>query len=338
MSVVIVTWNEREVLRRCLPPLVSQLKPTDELIVSDNGSEDGTLDVVRELAPEAVIVENGANLGFMDGCNRGAERASGDLLVLLNPDTVVAPGWADGMRRPAEDGRGWAAWQALVTMDGGTRINTSGGVVHFTGISWAGRMGEPLVPGAIERGEVGFASGASLAIPLATWRRLNGMPGYFFLYCDDTDLALRLRLEGGVVGVEPDALVDHEYEFSRRGVKWRVLERNRWATVLRTYPGPLLALVMPALLATDLGILAIATANGWGVDKLLAMGDTLRRLPRVLRERRAIQRGRTVSSAEFTRHMTPDLTSPYLGSAASSTVLRVLLRGYWRVVTALLSH
>src|SRR5260221_2293947 len=156
MSVVIVTWNEREVISRCLPPLIRQLKPTDELIVSDNGSEDGTLDVVRELAPQAIVVENGANLGFMDGCNRGAERATGELLVLLNPDTVVAPGWADAMRRPAEDGRGWAAWQALVTMDGGTRINTSGGIVHFTGISWAGRMGDPLIPGAVPRGEVGF--------------------------------------------------------------------------------------------------------------------------------------------------------------------------------------
>jgi GT2 family glycosyltransferase len=334
--VVIVTWNEREVLSRCLPPLVDQLKPGDELIVADNGSEDGTLDTVRELAPQAIVVENGANLGFMDGCNRGAERATGDLLVLLNPDTVVAPGWADAMRRPAEDGRGWAAWQALVTMDGGRRINTSGGIVHFTGISWAGRMGEPLEPGSVQPGEVGFASGASLAIPLATWRRLGGLPGYFFLYCDDTDLALRLRLEGGVVGIEPDALVDHEYEFSRRGVKWRVLERNRWATVLRTYPGPLLLLVLPGLLATELGILAIATANGWGRDKLLAMFDTVCRLPRVLRDRRSIQRTRTVSSKEFARHMTPDLTSPYLGAAADSRALRALLRTYWRAVNALL--
>src|SRR4051794_10703041 len=134
MSVVIVTWNEREVISRCLPALVPQLKPGDELIVSDNGSEDGTIELVRELAPDAIVVENGANLGFMDGCNRGAERATQELLVLLNPDTVVASGWADAMRRPMDEGRGWAAWQALVTMDGGTRINTTGGVVHFTGI------------------------------------------------------------------------------------------------------------------------------------------------------------------------------------------------------------
>jgi GT2 family glycosyltransferase len=336
VSVVIVTWNERDVISRCLPPLVDQLGPEDELIVSDNGSIDGTRELVRELAPQAIVVDNGANLGFMDGCNRGAERASKELLVLLNPDTVVAPGWADAMRLPAQDGRGWEAWQSLVTMEGGTRINTSGGVVHFTGIAWAGGMGEPCEAGAVERGEVGFVSGAAMAIPLETWRRLDGMPGYFFLYCDDVDISLRLRLTGGRIGVEPAALVDHDYEFSRRGVKWRVLERNRWATVLRTYPGPLLALVMPALLAAELGILAVAVGSGWGGQKLLAMGDTLRRLPRVLRERRQIQRGRTVSSAEFASRLTADLTSPYLGPVARALPLRLALRAYWAVVTALL--
>jgi GT2 family glycosyltransferase len=338
MSIVIVTWNEREVISRCLPALVRQLEPADELIVSDNGSEDGTLDVVRELAPEAIVVENRANLGFMDGCNRGAERAGGDLLVLLNPDTVVAPGWAEAMRRPAEDGRDWAAWQALVTMDGGTRINTSGGVLHFTGLGWAGQMGEPLENGAIGAREVGFVSGASLAMRLDDWRRLGGMPGYYFLYHDDVDLTLRLRLEGGRVGLEPTALVDHEYEFSRRGVKWRVLERNRWATVIRTYPGPLLALLLPGLIATDLGILAVALRGGWARDKLLAMADTLRLLPRLLRERRAIQAKRTVSAAEFASAMTADLTSPYLGGAANSKVLRALLRAYWRAVRGVLSR
>jgi GT2 family glycosyltransferase len=334
LSIVIVTWNEREVIARCLPALVQQLQPGDELIVSDNGSTDGTLDVVRELAPQAIVVANGENLGFVGGCDSGAAQATGDVLVLLNPDTIVAPGWADAMRRPAEDGRGWAAWQALVTQDGGTRINTSGGVVHFTGVSWTGALGEPLVAGGVERGEVGFASGASLAVPLATWRHVGGMPAYYFLYHEDVELALRLRLEGGRIGIEPDAVVEHIHR--RRGINWRMIERNRWATVIRTYPGSLLALVMPAMAAAEVGILAAATADGAGGQKLLAMADTARALPRLLRERRAIQARRTVSAAEFARHLTPDLSSPYLGAAGRSRVLRALLRAYWRAVTALL--
>lgn len=338
ISVVIVTWNERERISRCLPPLVEQLRPDDELIISDNGSADGTLEVVRELAPKAIVVENGANLGFMDGCNRGAEHATKDLLILLNPDTIVAPGWADGMRRPAEDGRGWGAWQGLVTMNGGTHINTSGGIIHFTGIAWAGQMGEPLSAGSVKRGEVAFASGASMAIPLATWRRFGGMPGYYFLYHDDVEISLRLWLEGQAVGIEPDAVVEHEYEFSRRGVKWRVLERNRWATVLRTYPTALLVLLLPALIVSEFGILVIAVRGGWGVDKVLAIGDAILRLPRVLRERREVQQTRNVPSAQFAKHLTPDLSSPYLGSASQSARLQRVLRAYWRVVVYLLQR
>src|SRR5437763_17215323 len=102
MSVVVVTWNEIEWIGRCVESVRSGLQPGDELIVADNGSTDGTLEVVRSLAPEAKVLELGENLGFPGGCNAGAAAASGELLVLLNPDTVVAPGFREAIRRPLE--------------------------------------------------------------------------------------------------------------------------------------------------------------------------------------------------------------------------------------------
>lgn len=333
LSVVVVTWNEADAIARCLPPLVAQLGPEDELIVSDNASEDGTLAVVGRLAPKAVVVQNGGNVGFPAACNSGAAAASGDVLVLLNPDTVVAPGWAEAMRSPDGD---WDAWQALVTMDGGTRINTSGGVTHFTGIAWAGQMGEPIASAPAEPREVAFGSGACLALPLATWRELGGMPEHFFLYYDDVDIAHLLRLRGGRIGLEPAARVDHEYEFSRRGVKWRVLERNRWASLIRTYPPRLLALLTPGLLLTEIGILAVAVTGGWGGQKLGAMADVARHLPLYLRERRAVQATRTIPESRFADWLVADLSSPYLGPPGRWPPLRAALRAYWWAVRALL--
>lgn len=336
ISVVVVTWNEQETIGRCLPPLVAQLRPGDELIVSDNASSDGTLDVVAELAPDAVVVQNGGNVGFPAACNSGARCATGDLLVLLNPDTEVADGWREAIARPASDGRGWAAWQALMTMDGGRRVNTSGGVVHFTGIAWAGQMGEPIEDAPVEPHEIAFPSGACLALRLEDWRRIGGMPEHFFLYYDDVDLAFMLRLEGGRIGIEPAARVDHAYEFSRRSVKWRVLERNRWASIIRTYPGALLAVLLPALVLTEIGVLAIAVAGGWGGQKALAMGDVAKNLPLYLRERRSIQGRRTVPAAEFADWLVSELSSPYLGPGARIPVLRWGLELYWRAARALL--
>ncbi|MFL5895048.1 MAG: glycosyltransferase family 2 protein [Thermoleophilaceae bacterium] len=336
LSIVIVLYNEAERMRRCLPALVPQLREGDELVLSDNGSTDETLEVVAEHAPDAKVVENGGNIGFASACNRGADHAQGDLLVLLNPDTIPAPGWADALRRPAVDGRNWAAWQPLLTMDGGTRVNTSGGTVHFTGIAWARQMGEPIDVATREPHVTGFVSGGCFVLPLASWREHGGFPEPYFIYHEDTDLSLRLRLEGGVLGVEPAALLEHEYEFSRRRTKWRLLERNRWATIIRTYPGPLLALLAPALFATEVALFTVALAGGWGTQKLQAAGDVLRWLPRLLRERRVIQARRAIGAAEFARGLTPDLDSRYLGRASSIAPLRWVLRAYWRLVLAAL--
>jgi N-acetylglucosaminyl-diphospho-decaprenol L-rhamnosyltransferase len=336
LSVVVVSFRQGEGLRPALEALTAQLRAGDELIVVDNASGDATSEVARSAAPAARVIANTDNVGFPAACNLGAAEASGDLLVLLNHDAVVQGGWREAIARPLADGRGWTAWQALVTAEGGRIVNTRGGVVHFTGIAWAGGAGEPV--GAVPETEPGFVSGACLALPRAEFERLGGFPPEFFLYHEDVDLSLRIRLAGGTLGVVPDARVDHEYAFEKGPAKWRYLERNRWATVLRTYPAPLLALVAPALLATEIALIPASIAGGWFPQKAKAWGDTLGALPRLVRERREIKRTRAVTSGAFAAALTPALDTPYLGAASRSRVLAALLGGYWRLVVRLLGR
>ena len=322
LSVVVVTHDSRSAVTAALPALWEQLGEGDELVVVDNASADGTLDAVRGIAPGATVVETGWNAGFAAAANAGARAASGELLLFLNPDATPAPGFVEAIRA---DNR-WDAWMGLVTAEGGRVVNTSGGVLHFTGVAWAGpqRLDGPR--------ETAFLSGACLALPRAAFERVGGFSDAYFMYHEDVDLSLRLRLAGGRLGVEPRAVVDHDYEFAKGAAKWRRLERNRWATIVRCYPGRLLVLLAPALLATELALLPVAAAGGWLPQKLAATGDTLRALPRLLRERRAIQATRTISCSEFAAHLTPDLDSPYLGRAGRSRPLRLALRAYWRLV------
>lgn len=336
VSFVIVTYNNSDALKGSLPVLVAQLRDDDELVVVDNASADGSADVAAERAPRAVVIRNSGNAGFAAGCNLGASRATGELLVFLNPDAEPAPGFRDAIERPAVDGFGWGAWMGLVTMDDGAAVNTSGGVVHFTGLAWAGQAGEPLAsaPGAPR--EVAFVSGACFAIPRSSYAHTGGFPEHFFMYCEDVDLSLRLRLRGERLGVVPDARVEHDYDFGKGALKWRLLERNRAATVIRTYPLALLLLLAPALLVTEAALFVAALAGGWGRQKLLAWADVVRALPVLRRERAAVQAGRTVSAAEFARLMTPDLSSPYLPDAVRARPVRLALRAYWRAVSALL--
>lgn len=336
LSVLVVTYNERELVERCLPPLVEQLRDGDELIVADNASGDGTVEAVERVAPEATVVRMPANEGYMPACNAAAARARGDVLITLDADVIPAPGFCDAIRRPVERGYGWAAWMGLVTMAGGRLVNTSGGVSHFIGLSWAGQLEQPIEAAPRDPHEVAFASGACLAIAREAWLRTPGFAPDYFLYFDDVDWSFRARLRGGRIGVEPGARVDHLYDFTKRHVKWRLLERNRWATLIRTYPRELLALTLPALLAAELGLPVIAGRDGWLREKLAANVDVVRALPRLVAERRRIQAGRTISAAEFADHLTPDLDSPLFGRVGRSRALRALMRSYWALVRRLL--
>jgi len=335
LSVLIVAWNSRDELARTLPALLPELSEGDELIVVDNDSGDGTADVVESLAPRARIVRGARNLGFAAGCNEGAGRARGELLVILNPDAAPRSGFGEAIRRPWVEERGWAAWQALVADRDGKTINSAGNPVHFTGIVWAGGHGRPIeaAPGA---GEVAALSGACLAIPRRAWEETGGFPERFFLYHEDVDLSLRLRLAGGALGIEPTAVVDHDYEFGAREHKWRWLERNRWAFLIRVYPTSLLVLLAPALVLTELALIPASIAAGWGRQKLAADAEVIRWLPRLLRERRRVQATRTVSAAELARWLTPDLDSPFIPAIARPAPARLLLRAYWRLVLLLL--
>jgi GT2 family glycosyltransferase len=312
LSVLIVAWNSREELARTLPALLPELGQGDERIVRSD-----------------------RNTGFAAGCNEGAARARGDLLVVLNPDAAPRRGFGEAIRRPWLEGRGWAAWQALVADGDGATINSAGNPVHFTGIVWAGGHGLPIEQ-APPADEVAALSGACLAIPRRTWEKVGGFPVRFFLYHEDVDLSLRLRLAGGALGIEPTAIVDHDYEFGARKHKWRWLERNRWAFLIRVYPASLLALLAPALILTELALIPASIAAGWGRQKLVAIGEVVRWLPGLLRERRQVQATRTITTAEFASWLTPDLDSPFIPAPARSFPARLVLRSYWRAVRLLL--
>src|SRR5690242_7257567 len=78
LSVLMVTWNESEMVKRSLPPLLAQLREGDELIVADNDSTDDTVAVVQQIAPEAKVIRMSSNRGYMPACNAAAAEAGGD--------------------------------------------------------------------------------------------------------------------------------------------------------------------------------------------------------------------------------------------------------------------
>jgi N-acetylglucosaminyl-diphospho-decaprenol L-rhamnosyltransferase len=336
LAAVVVAYESARDLPETLAALSAQLRDGDELVVVDNASSDGSAAAARAAAPHATVVELERNDGFAGGCLAGVARTTAPLLFFLNPDARVAPGCLDELRAAAREQPSWGAWQALVVLPGGELINTSGGVVHWLGIAWSGEIDAPVAATEERPHEIGFASGAALVVRREAWDAAGGFDADWFMYGEDVDLSLRLRLAGWGVGVVPAARVEHGYGFEKGAYKWFYLERNRWWMLLAAYPAPLLALVLPALLVFDLGLLAVAASGGWLGAKLRAQAAVLRTLPRAIARRRKVQAMRAVAPAAFAAWLTPALDSPYLGGPANVAAVRALQAGYWRLVRALL--
>lgn len=329
LAVVLVTYDSADGLAEVLDAVGAQRRDGDEVVVVDNGSRDGTPALAAAHAAVDRVIEPGENLGFAAGCNLGARETDAPVVLFLNPDAVPQPGCLDALRAAPAD---WAAWQGVVTLPGGERVNSGGNEVNFLGLSWAGRYGEPVAGLPREPYAAAALSGACLAVRRADWPEF---PPEFFMYCEDLDLSLRLRLAGRPFGVVPAARVEHEYDFHKGAGKWRRLERNRWLTVLRCWPGRLLVPTLPLLLALEPLLLAIGFAQGWGPAKLRAMGDVVRALPRVLGERRAIQAARRAPVAAFAAPLRSGLESPYFGGVGASRAVAALLAGAWWAVRRL---
>ena len=336
LAVVVVCHDSAGEVGATLEALGPQLRPDDELVVVDNASRDATAAVVRAAAPQATVVESAENLGFAGGCHAGVRTSRAPLVLLLNPDAVPASGCLDALRACAAERPGWGAWQALVTMAGGELVNTAGNVVHYFGFGWAGQLGRPVAD--VEQGthEVGFCSGAALVVRREAWDALGGFDERYFMYGEDLDLSLRLRLAGWGLGIVPAARVAHDYAFTKGDYKWFYLERNRWWTLVGDYPGRLLALLAPGLLAFEVALLLAAGRGGWLRAKLRSQAAVLRSLPAMLRRRRAIQATRRIAPRDFAGALAASLDSPYLEGAANVPGVDAIQRRYWRAVRAAL--
>jgi GT2 family glycosyltransferase len=335
VAVVMVGHDSAAALPAALRALTPQLREGDELVLVDCASSDDTVAVAARGG--ARVLELGENRGFAGGCVAGVEATSAPLVVLLNPDSIPRPGFVDALRGTATERPSWGAWQGLVTLAGGETVNTDGNLVHWLGFGWAGGLDTPAAD-ARARGprEVGFPSGAAMAVRREAWDATGGFDPDYFMYGEDLDLGLRLRLGGWGLGVQPAAEVEHDYSYAKGDYKWFWLERNRLWTVLGAYPAALLVAVAPALLAFELALLALAWRGGWLGAKLRAQAAVAHELPAILRRRRQVQAGARVGAAEFAAGLTDSLDSPNLAAAKAIPGASAAQAAYWRVVRAVL--
>jgi GT2 family glycosyltransferase len=319
-SVIVVSYNSRADLELCIESILRELSSQDELIVVDNGSTDGSADLVAERFAGVRLIR-GANTGYAGGNNCGAAAAKGDFLVFLNPDTALQPGALAALLAPLEDSRaeiGLTTAQ-IVHMRRPEVINTCGNTMHYTGLTYCRGAGRSRSEYAVSA-EVDAVSGAAFALRRALFAELGGFDEQFFMYVEDTDLSWRARLAGYRCLYVAEAVVAHDYRPSYSPTKAFYLDRNRHLMLLKNLRRATYVRMLPGLLlgeAVTAGFLLLKGPRYWGVKpRVYGWLWTHRRAIRAAHRR--AQSYRRTSDRELVGRMTYRLDFGQLAGRAMS--------------------
>jgi GT2 family glycosyltransferase len=223
LSIILLCWNDREVIAECLRSIFANTHSTDfEVIVSDNGSTDGSVEFIRSFYPMVHVIENGRNLRFAKANNVGIRASRGEYVLILNPDTVIHDSTLDRMvsladqypeagafgcrvlnldlsyqvsARPFASFR--AEWIAALYLRGLGRFHK-----WFTSDSYSGWNG------TTER-QVAWLSGCFILVRGGLLKSLGGFDEHFFYYYEDMDLCRRIWQAGYAILYTPDATITH---------------------------------------------------------------------------------------------------------------------------------
>jgi GT2 family glycosyltransferase len=223
LSIVILIWNDEKVLPNCLESVYKETRDIDfEVIISDNGSTDGMVDFVRTNYPQAIIVENKANLGFARGNNAGIAVAKGEYILILNPDTIICDRAFDK----------WIAWADLHPEAGafGCRVVNPDGSFQNCGrpfpTIWrhwiAAFYLRPLAllssifysdtysgwDGTTER-IIDWQYGCCILFRGNILKKLGGFDPRFFYHLEEVDLCYRISKAGNYIVYFPHAEIVH---------------------------------------------------------------------------------------------------------------------------------
>lgn len=216
VSVIVLTYNNKPFILRCLESLQWQTYPDFEIIVVDNASRDGTADTVSSSRFMDIVrlIRNEQNLGCAGGNNVGWRAAEGDIVVFLNPDVVVVPDWLERLVGGLVNTDGAVIAGCKMYYPNSNILQHAGGILHPNAMCEHYGNGKPDDGTYNKLREVDFVTGAAIACKRSFLEQMDGFDEDFFpAYYEETDLCARARKAGYKVIYVPDAVLFH-YESS----------------------------------------------------------------------------------------------------------------------------
>ena len=223
LSIVILCWNDRKVISDCLRSIFATTLKTDfEVIVSDNGSTDGSVEYIRREFPRVQLIENGRNLRFAKGNNVAIRASRGEYVLILNPDTIMQEGALNGTVEYADQHPEAGAFGCRVAFPNGV-LQPVQRPIHTIRSEWCWALGLGALAGISDwfhpgsyanwHGEteraVGWLAGCFILARGELLRSLGGFDEQFFYYYEDTDLCRRIWESGHSILYTPKFTITH---------------------------------------------------------------------------------------------------------------------------------
>ena len=298
VSVVVPNWNGEHLLRACLDSLRRQTLADIEVIVSDDGSTDGSVELLATVYPEVVTLRSAVNRGFCEAANAGIRASRGEFVLLLNNDTEIdSRGVEELVRAMQADGALGICAAKMVYYDDPARINSAGHACRRDGVVVDIGRGEPDGEWFDRPREVFGASGGAALYRRRMLQEIGLFDPVFVTSVEDVDLAWRAQWAGWRARYIPSALVKHREGVSRGietphsalvGMRNTI---NVWtkswtsSALLRHLPDLWRGWRRSAISLLRRGHGSVLPAVAWGA---------LVQMPRMLSRRRAIRRSRNV--------------------------------------------
>lgn len=235
--------------------------------------EDTVVPLSNKAFPNVVVLAHEENLGFAGGNNAGADWAVAhniDYVFFHNNDGFVGRDAFEPMARHMEAHPHVGIAQMLMLLHPDTdKINCTGNAFHFLGFGYTDKYGQSIHDVTLPAWkEISYASGAALMVRTSLLQTYGGWDHDFFLYHEDVELSLRIRMVGYDIHLVRDSIFYHKYQFSRSITKFFWMERNRYGVLLMFYRWPTLVLLAPMLFVMELGQIFFAIKRGWFDERL----------------------------------------------------------------------
>ena len=306
-SVVIVNWNGGDFLERCLSALVLQTLKPHEILLVDNASSDGSVEILRRF-PSVRLLAQGSNTGFARGNNLAIAAASdeSDWLALLNPDAFPELQWLETLLAAAQSRPEFDVFGSkLVNATDPLISDGTGDAYHMSGLLWRTGHGVPVSALSESEREIFAPCAAAALYRRGAFEKVGGFDEDFFCFVEDVDLGFRLRLAGYRCLYVPQSVAHHVGSGTMGGQHsdFSVYHghRNLVWTFVKNMPGVLFWLLLPLHVALNVVSVIWFALRGQGAVILRAKRDALLGLPKMWRKRQQIQKARIASIRDIWR-------------------------------------